>query len=361
MGLFKRKNNEKGTAEPAGPVQEQVNSADDSQHINDISNRFILGTDWSDNDVFALPIQDICVLIKNATWAQEKQIFADTDGKMEGKINTFYKILVEKMITSDILYTIIDEVTGYPFIDENTQNCIWLFSRKEYADHAADYFGQQYRRFRIEEVKSGERKEFLGEMFYMIGAAGVYMDNGLAGCMIKREDILKAPDWTGIPGISVPVLNPDFMLARLKMAQELGWQVQYENREQKLDSLETELGSQSIHARFLVPVKGMPQQKETVSTLTLEKDTKISFPLLQGKDGSSAIPVFADWKQFRMCYSDKEYGGLILSFDDLAAMVMQGKGHDAFVINPGKCPLAVNAKSMERMRAVVASAGEHKA
>jgi hypothetical protein len=130
-----------------------------------------------------------------------------------------------------------------------------LFSEKGIADNAADYFMQQYRNFRVEEVSKTEFTEFFGDLFYMAGAMGVYMDNGFAGCRIKREDLLKAPDWTGIPMISIPVLNPDFMLAHLKMSQEIGWQVTYENREQKLNALEKELSKKSTSAKYLVPVQ----------------------------------------------------------------------------------------------------------
>jgi hypothetical protein len=228
-----------------------------------------------------------------------------------------------------------------------------MFSEKEYADRARDFYMQQHKNFRVEEIRNSELTEFCGDIFYMAGVKGIYMDNGLAGCMIKREDLLKAPDWTGTPEISIPVLNPGFMLAHLKMSQETGWRVNYETREKKLDGLEKELAKESVNAKFLVPTKGLSKNDGAVSSYVLDQNTTFTIPCLTGKDGASAIPAFTDWKQFRQCYSDKEYAGWIIAFTDLTEMVMSGKGYDAIVINIGGCPMEVTVKSIERMRSVL--------
>ena len=315
---------------------------------DEISNKFLLGADWTDKDLYNLSIQDICVLINNGKWILEKKAVLNVDEKMRMLIDKLYKILVEKTKSSEILYTIIDQTTDYPFIDKN--NCIWLFSVKDFAYEAESFYKQRHRNFQVKEIINADLNDFFADIFYYAGAAGLYIDNGLSSCLIKNEDLLKPPDWTGIQKIRVPIMNPDLMLAHLKMSQETGWKINYDGKEKVLDNLELELCRQSVKSEFLVPVNGMPNQGEEVSAFSLEKDAKISIPILHGKDGSTAIPAFTDWKQFRLCYNDKEFGGWIMSFNDLAEFVMAENRYDGFVINIGKCPLVTTSKNIERIR-----------
>ena len=331
--------------------EENMTQEERQQHSNDISNRFIAQTNFNDQDLEQLSIQDMCILIENSKYALTNHMFVDRDEYVKNLISRFYETLIKKIQNSNLLYTVIDNTTSYPFIDENAKDCVWLFSCKKYAENAVDYYTQQYRNFSIKEISAESLKSFFVDLYY-IGTNGAYIDNGLAGCVIKKEDMIEPPNWENVPQISIPVMNPEFMLAHLKMTQEISWKVGYPEREQVLDRLEMELSKQSLNSKFLVPTKGMPKAKDNEHEITLKEDTHISIPCLTGKDDARAIPVFTDWQQFRLCYSDQEYSGWIMSFDDIADMI-KGGSYDAFVINIGKCPMEVTAKSLERVYSLV--------
>ncbi|BCN30779.1 SseB family protein [Anaeromicropila herbilytica] len=337
---------------PMNTDEENRTEEERNIHNNTISNRYITHSDYSDHDLDKLSIQDLCVLVNNTKYALNNQIFLDGVEHLELLLSKFYNLLVSKIQNADIIYTIIDNNTGYPYIDENAQDSVWLFSRKKYAENAVDFYTQQYRSFSIQEIKNESFKEFFADL-YLIGAYGIYMDNGLVGCAVKKEDLLEAPNWGDTPTISIPVTNPEFMLAHLKMSQELAWNVNYPDRNEVLGRLELELCRKSLEARFLVPTKGMPQgDSSEASEVTLQKDTNISIPFLEGKDGTHAIPAFTDWKQFHIIYTNNDYSGWIMTFKDLTEMI-KSSNHNAFVINVGKCPMDVTSKSLDRIKEVL--------
>lgn len=337
-----------------------MNKEEKQKHDSDISNKYIANLNYDDSELDELSIQDMCVLVNNAKFALDKHIFVNAEENMPNLISKFYKILVKKVKEAETLYTVIDNTTGYPFIDENALDCIWLFSKKEYADYAVDYYTQQFRKFTIIEVQKDVNNELFSEL-YLNGITGAYIDNGLTGCVIKKEDLLEPPDYSNTPKISIPITNPKFMLAHLKMTQELSWRVNYEKREEELDKLELELCKESVTAKFLVPVKGMPNSDNTKAhEEILKKDTNISIPCLRGKDGANGIPAFTDWKQFRTVYSKDEFSGWIMSFDDLASMIKDNDAYSAFVVNVGKCPMTVNSKNLARIKVVLGNNKDEK-
>lgn len=313
--------------------QENLTPAQRKEHNDIICNRFIARVDYDKTAFQILSIQDLCVLIDRAKWAISHYLYPGSEQLINREISMFYAALLEKLKTAKMLYTISDQHTGFPFIDENANNCVWLFSTHRYAEQAVDYYKQQNRDFTIWEIGAGQVLH-LFEDCYDLGAYGAYVDNGLTGCMVKREDMLLAPDWTGKPVETIPVTNPGFILAHLKMRQESTWNVNYEGREEKLSRMEQELMRQTMQARFLVPMK---------------KQDNPELPILTGADGSKAIAVYTDWKQFKRAYSEQEYGAWVMNFSDLSGEIMQGKA-DAFVINNKSCPMTVMKKDLEKMQ-----------
>lgn len=324
-----------------------MNYEEKHKHDCEISDRFISRSNYEDSELDDLSIQDFCVLINNAKYALNNHIFINGDERMKNLIEKFYSKLLYKVKNAESLYTIIDVNTSYPFIDSCSEDCIWIFSKEEYALDAIEHYKKEYRNFSVLEIENKNQLSLFHEI-YLIGATGIFIDNGCASCIVKKEDLLEMPSYENTPMINIPITNPKLMLAHLKMVQELKWPVNYEKREENLNNLEKGLCDAINNAKFLLPVKDMPKGIDGSGKFVLEKDEQISIPFLKGKDGANGLPVFTDWKQFRMVYNDEKIGGLIVVYKELIEMVTRGD-YSAIVMNVSRCPLEINNNTIKRL------------
>jgi hypothetical protein len=168
---------------------------------------------------------------------------------------------------------------------------------------------QQYRTtFFIKEIAPDEIQTFLAHEFYYYGAKNVTIDNGQAFMVLAANDVIKAPDYTGVPQIKVPVTNPDLVRTVCEYFQETGWRVNYPDREKRLQEYKYNLGAELKKARFLVPVKGVKELAH--GNVKVEKDIAISFPMKSYVDQNgtkiSLTPAFTDWAAFNALYDRNE-------------------------------------------------------
>lgn len=258
---------------------------------------------------------------------------------MPNLIQQFLRILIQKVRTIEKFYVVIDNSTGFPFIDEHADDCIWLFSTEQYANDAVEHYTESYRNFRVQPIENKDLGNF-AEDLYLNGIYGVYIDNGYASCILKKEDLFPIQMEEAKED---PIMNPDFMLAHLEMVQEASWKVDYEERPTILKSLEKEVAKQILNAEFLVPVNASEVEEGTV------ENAKLDIPCLEGKDGREAIPVFTDWKQFKFAYSGDDYKGLLITYDHIANFIKDGK---PVVINVGSCFLELNENNIKGIEAI---------
>lgn len=92
-----------------------------------------------------------------------------------------------------------------------------------------------------------------------------------------------------------------------------------------------------VKAKLLAPVllnRG-PEYDSELDEIVLEKDTQISFELIQANNADLYYPVFTDGPEMKKCGVDRGQHSLVVNFDDLAAMLLQPQNAVAgFVINP---------------------------
>lgn len=288
------------------------------QHNNDISNEIIsnLLKPGIEQRLCELSIQDLIVIQKNARWALEKKLFHMDESqsfRFNQMIEKIYSIIIDKLKSADKFYLIMDKVTKMPYLDRDYN--INVFSEKEFADEALDYYTQQYRMWEIKEVNKDDIIKTLGQAFYMNGADGVLIDNGQTFIAFEASKIIDAPDFSNTHPMDVPVMNPKFLSALTVLVQEKNWRVNYPERGKYLRAYEDKMIETFCTARFLVPVKGMPKFGSEHEAELKEKTT-ITIPTLSnGKN--HATPVFTDWNQFNKVYSQDEWGGWIWKAEDL--------------------------------------------
>jgi len=73
--------------------------------------------------------------------------------------------------------------------------------------------------------------------------------------------------------------------------------------------------------------------------LNIAKDSRISFPILENKDGKKYYPFFTDWNEYRKFDKDMQYTVMAAEFKDMENFVDKA---DGIVINPFGSNIIIN-------------------
>lgn len=228
------------------------------------------------------------------------------------------------------IYTLTDDSTSLPFLDE--QGYCYLFSKKEYAEEALDYYTQQRRIWHLKTIPHKDIYPFLGCEFYSNGANGAVIDNGQNYSMHKPEEFVARPDRSDMPPAQRPVENPDFIRAMTMLQQERHWRVDYPEKKKVFTAYEDEMIRTFVKARFLVPFK------------TDANHSHLSFASLENGDGKTAMPIFSDWDQFILTYDLREWNGWTMTAEDLLAAP-----DDSMVLNVGTLAFVMTKHFIQQM------------
>ena len=265
------------------------------------------------NDIDKLNVQDTITVRKEAISALKNGVLDDMFNNTYFKREDFEKaiehigsLIPQKVMALPKLYTLTDKSTNLPFLDEH--EVIFLFSEKEFADNALDYYMQQMRIWEVTEVEHDKIYPFLGNEFYNCGAKGAVIDNGQNYSYHKAEEFVAKPDYSNMPEAERPITNPDYIRALTMLQQERLWRANYEGKNKALTAYEDEMIRTFTKARFLVPFK---------SAVSNDGQQGIQFASIEKEDGTRVVPIFSDWDQFAMHYDLNEWNGWVMKAEEL--------------------------------------------
>lgn len=315
---------------------------------DELTKKFLLSDETSIEGLKDIEIQEIIFLIYCARY------FKDNGERLEvnfdEKIKMFFKTLENKIKTAEELYIAYDKNTKYPYVD--IKDRAWIFSKKEYADNAEDYFLQQLVELEMKKIDKKEITGIFGD-FHRLGIKAVLIDNGKYTTEVNRDDILAPPDWSCTPKINIPVTNPELQCAMISFFQELNSKNNYDGKAQALHKLEDRMLKNIINSKYLVPMKLEDKEKPTPDengAITLKKDTIVQFANLVDKDNKPWQPAFTDWSEFEKVYDKSIWGGNIVTYDDLLTL---SKDMEGIVVNCGGICLRINEnnkKAIEKFK-----------
>lgn len=125
--------------------------------------------------------------------------------------------------------------------------------------------------------------------------------------------------------VNKPVTNPELVIAIKTMKEN--------NTKECQDNVINEV----MKAHFISPViiSPVPEASSDISEIVLKKNTTINFSIIENTANQQFFLAFTDWKELGKWHKGKNQQTLILTFDDLATMVLDKKGNsEGFVINP---------------------------
>lgn len=304
---------------------------------NELVKKFFVTEDTASEELENIEIQEIIFLIYSARYFKDKGEMLEVN--FDEKIKIFFKTLENKIKTAEELYIAYDKNTNYPHID--VKDRAWIFSKKEYADNAKDYFLQQLVEL---EMKKINKEEIMGMFadFHRLGIKKVLIDNGKYTTEVNRDDILAPPDWSNVPKINVPVTNPELQYAMINFFQELNSKNSYDGKNKVVRKLEGRMLENIINSKYLIPMKLKEKEKSKPNSeglRTLKEGTLMQFANLVDNDDKVWQPAFTDWAEFEKAYDKNIWGGNIATYDDLLAL---SKNMEGIVINCAGICLRVN-------------------
>ena len=125
--------------------------------------------------------------------------------------------------------------------------------------------------------------------------------------------------------VNTPVTNPELVAAIKSM------------KESNAKESQNQVINEVMKAHFISPViiSPVPGTLGDGSKVVLKEKTIIKFSVIENTVNQQFFLVFTDWEELGKWHKVENQQALILTFDDLAVMILNGKGNsDGFVINP---------------------------
>ena len=291
-----------------------------------------------DEDYQALSLEDSIEILQAFLWdcrqnqeTESEESYQDNTRKLE----RLAEIVKDKLLAADSIYAVYSEKTGEPYLFSTT------YDRGEEGYLCTDpmimlFTPRCYHRFKetidsrpksvVKLIENTEDKKgienFLGTAFYLNGALGAFFNSKEVS--IAASVLVPKPDFSNLPEIQVPVMNPDVVRWMLLMGQ---LDSPTTEDEEVIYKLYYKFFSMAVpKAKFLLPLEaasGFPEGGQEANSFVLEESAKFNIPTGEGKNGRNSVPVFTDWKRLRMVFDEKwngmiENAGNMIEFFDYA-------------------------------------------
>lgn len=220
--------------------------------------------------------------------------------------------VVSALKMQEKVYVMFNAATGYPHVDP--QQNIWMFSTKEFAGHAQDFFAKEELKLHIMEIDHEDFKNFLFYL-HLWGMERIVLDSGHEAYLVLRRDaLLPKSELTDEQKIHLTVVNPDLQRKLLLFFGTLKNGREYPKKQEYLQSLEDSMLREVIKAKFVAPVK---------------KDTDLFDLYVHEEDQSEWLPVFTDFSEMSKIYNSEEWDYQWLNYDE----VLEASGSRGIAIN----------------------------
>ena len=290
----------------------------------------------TNEDYLAASLDDSVEILRLFLWkcrqnqeTESEESYQSNTRKLEG----LAEVVKDKLLAADSVYAVYSGKTGEPYLFSTT------YDRGEEGYLCTDPMimlltPSWYRQFKetidsrpnsvVKLIENTEDKKgienFLGTAFYLNGALGAFFNTKKVS--ISSSILVQKPDFSDLPEIQVPVMNPDIMRWMLLMGQ---MDRPTTEEEGLIYKLYYKFFSMALpKAKFLLPINatsGFPETSKESDSRILEESATFNLPTREGKNGRNSVSVFTDWKRLRMVFDEnwsamiENAGGMIEIFD----------------------------------------------
>ena len=290
----------------------------------------------TNEDYLAASLDDSVEILRLFLWKCRQNQETESEESYQAntrKLERLAEIVKDKLLAADSIYAVYSEKTGEPYLFSTTYDrgeegylctdpMIMLFTPRCYHQFKETIDSRPNSVVKLIE-NTEDKKEienFLGTAFYLDGALGAFFNSKEVS--ISASALVQKPDFSDLPEIQVPVMNPDVVRWMLLMGQ---LDSPTTEDEEVIYKLYYKFFSMAVpKAKFLLPLEadsGFPEGGQEGNSFVLEESAKFNIPTGEGKNGRNSVPVFTDWKRLRMVFDEKwngmieEAGGMIEVFD----------------------------------------------
>ena len=290
----------------------------------------------TNEDYLAATLDDSVEILRLFLWKCRQNQETESEESYQAntrKLERLAEIVKDKLLAADSIYAVYSEKTGEPYLFSTTYDrgeegylctdpMIMLFTPRCYHQFKETIDSRPNSVVKLIE-NTEDKKEienFLGTAFYLDGALGAFFNSKEVS--ISASALVQKPDFSDLPEIQVPVMNPDVARWMLLMGQ---LDSPTTEDEEVIYKLYYKFFSMAVpKAKFLLPLEadsGFPEGGQEGNSFVLEESAKFNIPTGEGKNGRNSVPVFTDWKRLRMVFDEKwngmieEAGGMIEVFD----------------------------------------------
>lgn len=304
-----------------------------------------------DEDYQALSLEDSIEILQAFLWDCRQNQETESEESYQSntrKLERLAEIVKDKLLAADSIYAVYSEKTGEPYLFSTTYDrgeegylctdpMIMLFTPRCYHQFKETIDSRPNSVVKLIE-NTEDKKEienFLGTAFYLDGALGAFFNSKEVS--ISASVLVQKPDFSDLPEIQVPVMNPDVVRWMLLMGQ---LDSPTTEDEEVIYKLYYKFFSMAVpKAKFLLPLEadsGFPEGGQEANSFVLEESAKFNIPTGEGKNGRNSVPVFTDWKRLRMVFDEKwngmiESAGNMIEFFDYAINPTEYHGAGAYV------------------------------
>ena len=305
----------------------------------------------TNEDYLAATLDDSVEILRLFLWKCRQNQETESEESYQSntrKLERLAEIVKDKLLAADSIYAVYSEKTGEPYLFSTTYDrgeegylctdpMIMLFTPRCYHQFKETIDSRPNSVVKLIE-NTEDKKEienFLGTAFYLDGALGAFFNSKEVS--ISASALVQKPDFSDLPEIQVPVMNPDVVRWMLLMGQ---LDSPTTEDEEVIYKLYYKFFSMAVpKAKFLLPLEadsGFPEGGQEANSFVLEESAKFNIPTGEGKNGRNSVPVFTDWKRLRMVFDEKwngmiESAGNMIEFFDYAINPTEYHGAGAYV------------------------------
>ena len=292
----------------------------------------------TNEDYLAASLDDSVEILRLFLWKCRQNQETESEESYQSntrKLERLAEIVKDKLLEADSIYAVYSEKTGEPYLFSTTYDrgeegylctdpMIMLFTPRCYHQFKETIDSRPNSVVKLIENTEDKKgiENFLGTAFYLDGALGAFFNSKEVS--IAASVLVPKPDFSDLPEIQVPVMNPDVVRWMLLMGQ---LDSPTTEDEEVIYKLYYKFFSMAVpKAKFLLPLEaasGFPEGGQEGNSFVLEESAKFNIPTGEGKNGRKSVPVFTDWKRLRMVFDEKwngmiENAGNMIEFFDYA-------------------------------------------
>lgn len=237
-----------------------------------------------------------------------------------------YRQITERLKSEPTIWAAYSPAAGNYYLNfENGVPSAYIFTEKGFYDVFQDYLMQQNVVVRSMESSAQYRTLFFADL-YRSGIERVVVDNGQTFLALDLFDLMEKPDFSDLPEVSRPVMNPE-------LVKTAGWFLQELSAKRATKQMQNDMFRMIYGAKFLLPVDAskMNVEKQENGSAVVKENSIMSIPMLENGAGKHFYPFFTDWNEMMKYDKEHKYSGMIGRFEDMKHFGAQA---DGIVINP---------------------------